>query len=74
MKTTEFNPSDATKIACVLDNSVVIFDVGESSSVESTKVTLSNGRAQIQIPGKSSKLTSGKWSLDHQGNQVSHKV
>ncbi|XP_052860778.1 EARP-interacting protein homolog [Anopheles cruzii] len=59
IRTTEFHPSDANQLACVVDGKIVLFSRSEAVT-----------RVAAEISAKSvPKFTTGRWSHFHQGNQ-----
>uniref|UniRef100_A0A182N945 EIPR1-like beta-propeller domain-containing protein n=1 Tax=Anopheles dirus TaxID=7168 RepID=A0A182N945_9DIPT len=59
IRTTEFHPTDANQLACVVDGKVVLFARAEAATRVVAEINAKN------VP----KFTTGRWSHFHQGNQ-----
>ncbi|XP_050074946.1 EARP-interacting protein homolog [Anopheles maculipalpis] len=58
IRTTEFHPSDANQLACVVDGKIVLFHRAEAATRVVAEINAKN------VP----KFTTGRWSHFHQGN------
>uniref|UniRef100_A0A182UJ44 EIPR1-like beta-propeller domain-containing protein n=1 Tax=Anopheles melas TaxID=34690 RepID=A0A182UJ44_9DIPT len=58
IRTTEFHPTDANQLACVVDGKIVLFSRAEAATRVVAEINAKN------VP----KFTTGRWSHFHQGN------
>ncbi|XP_049290823.1 EARP-interacting protein homolog [Anopheles funestus] len=58
IRTTEFHPTDANQLACVVDGKIILFNRAESATRVVAEINAKN------VP----KFTTGRWSHFHQGN------
>lgn len=58
IRTTEFHPTDANQLACVVDGKIVLFNRAEAATRVVAEINAKN------VP----KFTTGRWSHFHQGN------